>query len=221
MVGGILLLLMFSLPIVMLILLASNCLGTEHPRTDRIFIWTEQLESSARRLKLHYVSDQNVASDIYRMTPEEVAVTSRRIDLDSEDPTAEPTLPFGRYEAPQYSFKKLTSLGLELWIKKMHARSESFNVDKRCNFLFTEAKEEMRRIGMTIIDAQETMTGSMYTGGIDASGYDPSPKERIIVKVRIYGTRKSDVSVVELSVFSRDKEQVSQLHEQIKQALWQ
>lgn len=213
--------LVFALPIIILVFLAINCLRNEAPRTDRIYIWTEQLESSARRLKLRYVSDYNVESEIRMTTPEEIAISSKAIDDSSLDPTAEPELPFGRYDPPQYTFKKLTSLGLELWTKKMHARKDSFNVDKRSSFLYKEALDELAKLGLTIIDAQETITGSLYAAGIDASGYDPSPKERVIVKIRIYGTKRSEMSVVELSVFSRDDTQVNSLLEQIKQLLWQ
>jgi len=212
---------MLSFPILILSILTHTCLKSQRPTTDKLYIWTEQLESSARRLKLRYVADHNIESKRRTITVEEVASRAAAEDAYSDDPTAEPLLPLGRYDEPQYSDKKLTSLGLELWIKRMHARSDSFSVDKKGPVLFKESIKELRQIGLTIIDAQETSMGSSYIGGIDASGYDPSPKERIIVRLRIYSTTKSTISVVELTVYSRDKEQVITLSEQLKQVLWQ
>ncbi len=222
-IGGIILFLASMIPIIILIFIVRSFIESarDTPTTDRIYIWTEQLESSARRLKLQYVSDQNVASRIRTATAEDIALSAKEMVHDTFDPSAEPKLPFGRFDPPQYHYKKLTSLGLELWTKKMHARRDSFNVDKRCYHIFNEAKDELKQIGLTIIDAQETSTGILYAAGIDVSGYDESSKERIIVKIRIYGTKKSNISVVELSVFSRDDEQVVSLLEQIKQLLWQ
>ena len=218
---GFLLLLTFSLPIIILLFSLINCIHDETPRTDKIYRWTEELEQSARRLKLQYVSDENIADRASTITTEEVAVSRDWTDSTEVDPTSEPKLPFGRYEPPQYTFKELSSLGLELWTKRMRAKQESFTIDKRGEFLYKEAIHELDQVGLSIVEKQETTTGMIYIAGINASGFDNTLQERVIVKVRIYGTKKSDVSVVELSVFSRNEEQVMTFSEQLKQALWQ
>ena len=58
---GLILLVGLSIPIILLAVIIWNFFSDERPTTDSIYIWTEELEESARRLKLRYVSDENVA----------------------------------------------------------------------------------------------------------------------------------------------------------------
>ncbi len=222
-VVGILLLFALCLTIITVCMVSKACLDNSRPTTDKIYSWIDDFGGSARRLKLRYVSDHNVASSESAVSAGEGALKTR-LNIDDEahyDPTAEPELPFGRYGKPRYTPKEVSSLGLELWTSRMLSWRESLSIDKKCRLLFKEAKHELERIGLTIIDSQETSEGILYTADINASGYDRSINERVIVKIRIYGTHGSRTCVVEISVFSRDKEAVIQLAEQVKQALWQ